>query len=43
MNKLNFNIPEEVLHDFTGQEKQIMSCYHGNQLIVLVGLGKKKN
>ena len=42
MNKLNFNIPEEVLHDFTGQEKQIMSCYHGNQLIVLVGLGKKK-
>ena len=42
MNKLNFNIPEEVLHDFTGQEKQIMNYYHDNQLIVLAGLGKKK-
>lgn len=43
LSKLKIKVPSQVLYDFTGSVKQLVSLYDRKNLIVLVGLGKTKN
>lgn len=42
LKKNNIKSPKSVLSDFSGKEKDIIQFYNGNEIIILLGLGVKK-